>query len=31
MRNNLTTEQKIQIIEQTGVVKRLPAFVVEKD
>lgn len=28
---NLTTEQKIQILEQTGVAKGLPSFVVEKD
>lgn len=28
---NLSTEQKIQVLEQTGIAKGLPAFVVEKD
>lgn len=28
---NLTTDQKIQILEQTGIAKGLPAFVIEKD
>ncbi|QTV05342.1 nucleotidyl transferase AbiEii/AbiGii toxin family protein [Faecalibacter bovis] len=28
---NLTKEQKIQILEQTGIAKGLPAFVIEKD
>lgn len=28
---NLSTEQKIQVLEQTGIAKGLPAFVIEKD
>lgn len=28
---NLPTDQKIQVLEQTGIAKGLPAFVVEKD
>lgn len=28
---NLTTEQKVQVLNQTGIAKGLPAFVVEKD
>ena len=28
---NLTKEQKIQVLEQTGIAKSLPAFVIEKD
>lgn len=28
---NLSSEQKIQVLEQTGIAKGLPAFVVEKD
>lgn len=28
---NLTNEQKIQVLEQTGIAKGLPAFVIEKD
>lgn len=28
---NLTNEQRIQVLEQTGIAKGLPAFVIEKD